>query len=131
MVEHFVQDLDGFVVTGQSFTKTKAVHGYWESESTMLDAKKGKLVFTYTFDVRTQNSSLVGIHSSLFERLSSHHAPTGYSGLAHDLNDQVRIAVHSKKLSNKLVPWEDALAEAERRFGATNPQVQPTANGTA
>ncbi|MET4577408.1 hypothetical protein [Ottowia thiooxydans] len=119
MIEHFVQDLDGFVVTGRSFTKTKKEHGYWDSESTMLDVKKGRLVFTYKFDVLTQKSSLAGIHSSLLERLSSRHAPTGYSGLVHDLNDQVRIAVHSQKLSSKLVPWAEALAEAERRFGAS------------
>lgn len=118
MVEHFVQDLDGLVITGRSYTAIKREHGYWESESTMIDARKGRLVFTYKFDVLTQNSSLVGIHSSLFERLSARHAPTGYSGLAHDLNDHVRIAVHSKKLSTKLIPWDEALREAEKRFGS-------------
>lgn len=117
MVEHFVQDLDGLVITGRSFTATGKEHGYWESESTMIDPKKGRLVFTYKFDVLTQKSSLVGIHTSLFERLSARHAPIGYSGLAHDLNDDVRIAVHAKKLSTKLLPWDEALTEAEKRFG--------------
>ncbi|WP_416244050.1 hypothetical protein ACLSSQ_05880 [Azospira sp. APE16] len=120
MVEHFVQNLDGFVITGRSYTGKKKEHGYWESESTMLDVRKGRLVFTYKFDVLTQTSSLTGIHSSLFERLSARHAPTGYSGLAHDLNDHVRIAVHSQKMSSKLVPWAEALIEAEKRFGASS-----------
>jgi hypothetical protein len=115
MVEHFVQDLDSLVITGRSFTQAKKEHGYWESESTTIDARKGRLIFTYKFDVLTQKHSLVGIHSSLFERKSAHHSPTALSGFAHDLNDDVRIAVHSKKLSSELIPWEQALKDAVAR----------------
>lgn len=117
MVEHFIQDLEGLVVTGRSFTKAKQEHGYWESESTTIDAKKGRLIFTYKFDVLTQKNSLVGIHSSLFERKSAHHAPGAISGFAHDLNDDFRIAVNSIKISNTLLPWDKALEIAEERFG--------------
>lgn len=117
MIEHYVQDLDSLVITGRSFTENKKEHGYWESESTTIDPRKGRLIFTYKFDVLTQKNSLVGISSSLFERKSAHHPPTGISGFAHDLNDDVRIAVHSEKISNKLMPWTKALEEAERRYG--------------
>lgn len=117
MVEHFVQDLDSLVITGRSFTQVSKEHGYWESESTTIDARKGRLIFTYKFDVLTQKHSLVGIHSSLFERKSAHHPPTAISGFAHDLNDDVRIAVHSKKISSDLVPWDQALKDAVSRHG--------------
>lgn len=117
MVEHFIQDLEGLVITGRSFTEAKQEHGYWESESTTIDAKKGRLIFTYKFDVLTQKNSLIGIHSSLFERKSAHHAPGAISGFAHDLNDDFRIAVNSIKISNTLLPWDKALEMAEARFG--------------
>lgn len=118
MIEHFVQDLDSLVITGRSFTGDKKEHGYWESESTTIDARKGRLIFTYKFDVLTQKTALIGIHSSLFERRSAHHPPIGISGFAHDLNNDVRIAVHSQKVSNELMPWAEALEQAHRRYGA-------------
>lgn len=96
MLEHFVQDLDSLVITGRSFTEAGKEHGYWESESCTIDARKGRLIFTYKFDVLTQMHALLGIHSSLFERKSAHHAPTAIAGFAHDLNDDVRTAIHSK-----------------------------------
>lgn len=116
MVEHFVQDLDGLVITGRSFNAAKREHGYWESEATTLDAKRGRLIFTYKFDVLTQTSSLIGIHTSQFERASAFTPPSAISGFAHDLNDPVRIGVHSEKLSDNLVPWKVALDAATARF---------------
>jgi hypothetical protein len=117
MIEHFVQDLEGLVITGRSFTDAGTEHGYWESESTTIDAKKGRLIFTYKFDVITRKHSLVGIHSSLFERKSAHRPASALSGFAHDLNDDVRIAVHSQKISSALLPWAEALRIAETRYG--------------
>lgn len=116
MVEHFSQDLDSQVIAGRSFTDQGLVHGYWTSESVTIDARKGRLIFTYSFDVLRQSSSLSGIHTSLFERLSAKDAPTKISGFAHDLNDPTRIAVHSEKLSEKFIPWDEALQIAMRRF---------------
>ncbi len=118
MIEHFVQDLDGLVITGRSYDSTLREHGYWESEAAAVDARKGKLIFTYKFDVLTQKSSLFGIHTSLLSRGSAHKAPTALSGFAHDLNDATRIAVHSQKLSDDLLEWEHALEEAARRFSS-------------
>jgi hypothetical protein len=116
MVEHFVQDLDSLVITGRSYDSAFREHGYWESEAASVDARKGKLIFTYKFDVLTRQSSLFGIHTSLWSRRSAHSAPEALSGFAHDLNDATRIAVHSQKLSDKLIEWGPALEEAARRF---------------
>ena len=120
MVEHFVQDMDSLVITGRSYDSALREHGYWESEAASVDARKGKLIFTYKFDVLTRQSSLFGIHTSFLSRSSAHSAPAALSGFAHDLNDATRIAVHSKKISDELVEWEPALKEAARLFsGAT------------
>jgi hypothetical protein len=116
MVEHFAQDLDSLVITGRSYTASGKEHGYWLSEAVTIDAKRGQLIFTYSFDVITQSLPLIGIHTSLFERKATYEAPTGYSGFAHDLNDKARIAVHAKKLSNTFEPWDSALANAIERF---------------
>ena len=116
MVEHFIQDLDTLTITGRSFTETRKEHGFWESESATIDARKGRLVFTYKFDVLTQSSSLTGIHTSFFERQSVYKPPTRIAGFAHDLNDNTRIAIHSQKLSDRLVPWEEALDSTIKMF---------------
>jgi hypothetical protein len=116
MVEHFAQDLDGFVISGRSYTEQRAVHGFWSSESVSVDARRGRLVFTYSFEVVDRSQALTGIHTSLFRRPSLRTAPDAYSGFAHDLNDQQRIAVHSYKISEELLTWDDALERAVQRF---------------
>ena len=117
IIEHFTQDMDSLVITGRSFTESKQEHGHWESGSTTIDTRKGRLIYTYTFDVLRQTSPLEGIHSSLLERKSAHHAPSSMSGFAHDLNDDFRVAVNSIKISNSLLPWDQALRLAEANFG--------------
>jgi uncharacterized membrane protein (Fun14 family) len=116
MVEHFAQELDSLTISGRSYYQQGADHGIWISHSATIDASRGHLLFTYSFDGKTRSSQLVGIHSSLLERSSAAAAPTGYYGLAHDLNDQVRIAVTSKKVSPLLLSWREALALAQSEF---------------
>ncbi|WP_139832605.1 hypothetical protein [Pseudomonas sp. B26(2017)] len=119
MVEHYIQDLESLVITGRSFTDERKPHGYWESESTTIDARKGRILFTYKFDVLTRQSSLFGIHSSLFERDSAYSAPKSTSGFAHDLNDETRISVSSIKISSALLSWDEALAKAASIYNET------------
>lgn len=116
MIEHFSQDLDSLVISGRSYTDSGKEHGYWTSESVTIDARKGKLIFTYSFDVISQSSSLAGVHTSFFERKSVKDPPTSVSGFAHDLNDPTRIAIHSVKVDEELLPWGSALTQAKDRF---------------
>lgn len=116
MVEHFAQDLDSLVITGRSYISSGKEHGYWISDAVLVDGKRGQLTFTYKFEVITQSQPLIGIHTSLFERKTTHDAPTGYSGFAHDLNDKTRISVHAQKLSSTFESWDTALAKATERF---------------
>ncbi|PWF23956.1 hypothetical protein [Corticimicrobacter populi] len=112
MVEHFSQDLDGLVITGRSFDINLKEHGYWESEAAVVDAKRGKLIFTYKFDVLTRQISLFGIHTSFLARQAPHLPAIALSGFAHDLNDATRIAVHSRKITEDLASWDSSLQEA-------------------
>jgi hypothetical protein len=116
MVEHFNQDLDSLVITGHSFHADGSDHGHWNSDAVALDARIGKLTFTYTFDTLNRSTSLSGIHASIFERKSASKPPHAYKGLAHDLNDKTRIGVYAEKLSDKFVSSREALAAATARF---------------
>lgn len=120
-VEHYVQDLDSIVIVGRSYTASGEGHGYWLSDAVAIDAARGTLLFTYTFDVVRRSSQLSGINSSVFERSAAHKAPTKLSGFAHDLNDTERIAVHSEKVSGDLESFDVALAKAMRKFGGAGP----------
>jgi hypothetical protein len=118
MVEHFTQDLDSLVVTGRSYDSEGKQHGYWYSQAVTVDIKTGRLIFTYSFDTSSRSASLTGIHSSLFERKSAMMAPNAYAGLAHDLNDNIRIAVQAAKISSALLPWKEVLPKAMEKFHA-------------
>lgn len=116
MIEYFEQDLDTLVIRGYSFTSDKKRHGNWHSTSYSIDSKTGKLRFTYDFNVCAQNRPTFGLNESLFHRKSKRHAPDSLHGLAQDLNDETRIPVQSVKVSNQLLPIEDALELAVAKF---------------
>jgi hypothetical protein len=116
MVEHYLQDFQGLVVKGRSFTDQGHEHGYWTSEAATIDARKGRLVFTYSFDVVSRSIGLAGISTLDFDRSSAQEPPTAMSGFAHDLNDPARIAVHAVKISERLVAWDVAVRTAAERF---------------
>lgn len=125
MVEHFNQDLDSLTIIGRSFRDKSEAHGYWHSESVTIDVRKGRLIFTYSFEVVARSSSLYGVHTSFFERESPHSPPKRLSGFAHDLNDPTRIIINSTKISEQLLPWDDALKAAIAYFGeATGTQIK-------
>lgn len=116
IVEKFDQDLDGLVINGRSFTGDKQLHGQWTSEATSIDARSGRLIYTYSFDVGSRSITLDGICTFQFDRTASYNAPHSITGYAHDLNDPTRIAVHEVKISDALLTWEEALTLAIERF---------------
>jgi hypothetical protein len=118
MVEHFSQDVEGLAISGRSFAQGGRDHGSWFSHSVSVDVQSSRLIFTYTFEGNDREGPLLGIHSSLLEKPGRAKAPTRYSGLAHDLNDKIRIAVHSMKVADTFVPWHEALAQARSEYGA-------------
>jgi hypothetical protein len=115
VVEHYDQSLDGLTITGLSYNKTLKNHGFWTTEATSI--RKERLTYTYSFDVISGTGPLQGITSFLFQRAAPHKGPIALSGFAHDLNDAQRIAIQEFKLSDKLLPWADALEVAKNRYG--------------
>lgn len=115
-VEKFDQDLDGLVINGRSYMDNRQLHGQWTSEATSVDARSGRLIYTYSFDVGSRSITLDGICTFQFDRSASYNAPHSITGYAHDLNDPTRIAVHEVKISDALLSWDEALTLAVERF---------------
>lgn len=116
MVEHIDQDLDGIVINGQSRTSTFTPHADWTSVSASIDPRSGRLIFSYTLTIFSRPGTIVGVNSSQLERPSHRESATAITGHAQDLGDQVRVYVKEMKVSDKLVPWEQAFKLAEQRF---------------
>lgn len=115
-VEHFDQDLDGIVINGQSRTDTLQPHADWTSVSVSVDSRTGRLIFSYTMTILSRQGTLVGINSSQLERASHRNAATTVTGHAQELGDQVRVQVTGVKVSDTLLPWDDAFKRAQERF---------------
>lgn len=116
MVEYFAQRLDSLSITGRSFDAAGREHGIWWSHAVSIDTLRGQLIFTYSFEGNDRSSQLSGIHASLLERSSQRAAPEGYAGIAQDLNDRIRIAVHAKKVCTTFLEWRVALERAKNEF---------------
>lgn len=116
MVEHFAQDLDTLRITGRSFTDQMQAHGQWKSQAVTIDVEHGQLVFTYFFDVITNPAALAGVHTSTLDRLSQFDPPTALGGFAHDMNDPMRISVHSQKISDDLLPFVETAKIAKQQY---------------
>jgi hypothetical protein len=116
MIEHIDQDLDGVVINGQSYTDTFSPHADWTSVSVSVDARTGRLIFSYTLTIHSRPGTIVGINSSQLERASHRHAATTVAGHAQDLGDQVRVQVKEIEVSDKLLPWAEALTLAQQKF---------------
>ena len=74
-IEKFDQDLDGLVINGRSYTDNRQLHGQWTSHATSVDARSGRLIYTYSFDVGSRSITLDGISTFQFDRSASYKAP--------------------------------------------------------
>ncbi len=115
--EHIDQDLDGVVINGQSYTVDLVPHADWTSVSVSIEARTGRLIFSYTLTLHSRQGTIVGINSSQLERKSHRHAATMIAGHSQDLGDQVRVQVREVKVSDELLPWDEALKLAQQKFG--------------
>lgn len=116
VIEKYDQDLDGLVISGHSYSINQNLHGQWTSEATSVDARRGRLIYTYSFEVGSRSITLDGICTLQFDRSASYEAPYSLTGYAHDLNDLKRIEVNEVKVSDALLTWQKALEHAVERF---------------
>jgi hypothetical protein len=116
VVEHIDQDLDGAVIIGRSFTSDLEPHADWNSISVSIDSRNGRMIYSYALTILTRPGTLIGIGSMQLERKSHRNAATSIAGHAQDLGDQVRVQIEEIKVSDKLLPWKEALAIAQKKF---------------
>jgi hypothetical protein len=115
-IEHYDQELDGLAIAGRSFTAEKKLHAQWHSNSIGIDVRQGFLIYTSTLNILSRQHSEESVNILQFERVASYSSPTSVTGFSQDLGDDQRIATHAIKVSDKLLPWEDALIIAIQRF---------------
>jgi hypothetical protein len=120
MIEHIDQDLDGIVIKGQSYTDTLQPHADWTSVSVTVDGRTGRLIFSYTLTIHSRAGTVVGINFSQLQRSSYRSAATTITGHAQDLGDQVRVQVEEVKVSEKLLPWAEALKLAQKHVSISD-----------
>lgn len=116
MIEHIEQNLDGIVINGRSYTDKLQLHADWTSVAVSVDARTGRLIFSYTLTIHSRPGTIVGINSSQLQRTSNRNAATAISGHAQDLGDQVRVQVSEIKVSETLLLWDEALQLAQQHF---------------
>jgi hypothetical protein len=115
-IEHYDQELDGLSIIGRSLTVDKKLHAQWHSNSIGIDIRQGSLIFTSTLNILSRQRSEESVNILQFERVAAYSAPTSVTGFSQDLGDDRRIATHAIKISDKLLPWDDALVIAIKRF---------------
>jgi hypothetical protein len=116
VVEHFEQDLERLSISGRSYTQEAEAHAQWSTEAATVDADRGRLIYSYTCDVLTRTTTEQGVGVFQFEREAVDAAPTAIAGYVADLADGERKPVHQVKISNRLMPWSEAIREARRKY---------------
>jgi hypothetical protein len=113
-VEHFEQTLSSLKIHGQAFHTDGSSYGYWDSVSETVDEVLGLLSYTYNCDKNSDKDSFQGIAVFHFERSDEKSAPSKLRGYSADLVDGQRTENREQKLSENLVRFDEALAEAKR-----------------
>jgi hypothetical protein len=112
-VEHFEQTLSSLKIRGQAFHADGTSYGYWNSISETVDEVSGLLTYTYNCDLNSDKGSFQGLGVFHFERADEKSAPTMLRGYSADLVDGKRSENREQKISENLVPFDEAFAKAK------------------
>ena len=108
-VEHFEQTLSSLKIRGQGFRSSGSSYAQWTSISETIDAEAGILTYTYNCDKTNDKASFQGVCVFQFERADETSGPTCIRGYSADLIDGVRTENIEIKLSEDLLPFNQAL----------------------
>lgn len=111
-IEHFEQSLTTLKIRGQAFRASGELYAYWNSISESIDDAAGTLTFTYTCDKGSDKASFQGVCFFQFERGDETMAPTAIRGYSADLIDGIRTENRETRLSEDLLPFDEALSKA-------------------
>ena len=113
-VEHFEQTLSSLKVRGQAFRSSGASYAQWNSLSETIDELSGLLTYTYNCDKTKEKGSFQGVCVFQFERQDETCGPTRMRGYSADLVDGVRTENRETKISEELLPFDDAIRAAHQ-----------------
>jgi hypothetical protein len=113
-VEHFEQSLSSLKIRGEAFRDSGEPYAQWNSESETIDEISGLLTYTYNCDKTSERGSFQGVCVFLFEREDETCGPTRIRGYSADLVDGVRTANRESKLSEDLLPFDEAFRVARQ-----------------
>ena|SRR5688572_18364042 len=112
-VEHFEQTLSSLKVRGQAFRDSGDSYAQWNSESETIDEVSGLLIYTYNCDKTSERGSFRGACVFQFERMDETRGPSRLRGYSADLEDGVRTENQESKISEALLPFDEALRAAK------------------
>lgn len=100
-------------IRGQAFHANGHTFASWTSIAEAIDENSGTLAYTYMCEKPVENISFQGVGFFQFERNDESKGPQRISGYSADLTDGKRSENREIKLSNKIIPFEQALAKAK------------------
>ena len=112
-VEFFDQTLNHLVIRGEAFDEAGNSYAQWISKASFINDTDGVLTYTYTCDKDNSDSTFQGVCVFNFEREASYLPPAFIKGYSTDVIDGVRTCNRERKISDKLIPLENALVVAK------------------
>lgn len=115
-VEKFEQTLSTLKIKGYAFDSKGKTYAQWESVAESIQEVSGALTYTYTCTRNDDVFSFEGIGVFKFDRVDIHLPPTHLHGYSADLTDGIRNENREKKVSDRLLPVDEALKLAKKEY---------------
>ena len=115
-VETFEQTISSLKIRGHAFHENGKTFAQWESVAESIKESDGVLTYTYSCSRNQDVFSFEGIGVFKFERTSSHVPPTHIFGYSADMTDGIRNENREKKVSDSLLPVDEALKLAKKEY---------------
>lgn len=112
-VEHFEQTLSSLKIRGRAYEPSGS-YAHWQSVAETIDEITGTLTYTYTCE---RDGPLQGICVFQFDRKDETSGPTGIHGYSADLVDGIRTVNTETRLSEDLLPFDEARRKAQESGG--------------
>jgi hypothetical protein len=123
IIEWYEQSLSTLTIRGASYTEAGDKHAQWVSQAAFVDAREGRVIYTYTGDILRYPVTYQGVGVFQFERSGLTSAPTAIEGYAADLIDGVRTGAREEKAGRKLLSKEQALPLSRKIAARLKPSL--------
>ncbi len=114
VVEIFEQTISSLKIRGIAYHENGRIFAQWESKAESIKEKDGVLTYMYSCTRNRDVYSIEGIGVFIFQRSEIYLPPTHLSGYSADLTDGIRNENSEKKISDKLLPVDEAFKVAKK-----------------